>query len=80
MRLTVADQGPGRRREPIGRACSGGSSAAGTIDPTKAAASGLYVSRELCRAMGGDLVLEPTTPGQGAAFSVYLPGEPPDES
>ena len=41
---------------------------------------GLYVSRELCRAMGGDLVLEPAARGRGAAFSVYLPGEPPDES
>jgi hypothetical protein len=29
--------------------------------------------------MGGDLVLEPTLPGQGAAFSVYLPGERPDD-
>ena len=40
---------------------------------------GLYVSRELCRAMDGDLVLEPGTAGQGASFSVYLPGEPPEE-
>jgi hypothetical protein len=29
--------------------------------------------------MDGDLVLEPTAPGRGAAFSVFLPGEPPDE-
>jgi signal transduction histidine kinase len=41
---------------------------------------GLYVSRELCRAMGGDLVLEPAQPGLGAAFSVFLPGEAPDET
>src|SRR5438876_1086103 len=40
---------------------------------------GLYVSRELCRAMDGDLVLEPPVIGRGAAFSVYLPGEPPEE-
>ena len=40
---------------------------------------GLYVSRELCRAMDGDLVLEPAVVGRGAAFSVYLPGEPPEE-
>ena len=39
---------------------------------------GLYVSRELCRAMGGDLVLEPADPGPGAAFTVLLPGEPPE--
>jgi hypothetical protein len=25
--------------------------------------------------MDGDLVLEPPVPGQGAAFSIYLPGE-----
>ncbi|MBA2718063.1 MAG: HAMP domain-containing protein [Chloroflexi bacterium] len=40
---------------------------------------GLYVSRELCRAMDGDLVLEPQIAGRGASFSVYLPGEPPEE-
>jgi signal transduction histidine kinase len=37
---------------------------------------GLYVSRELCRAMGGELVLEP---GDGAAFTIDLPGESGDE-
>jgi len=41
---------------------------------------GLYVSRELCRAMEGDLVLEPHVAGRGAAFSIYLPGEPPEEA
>ncbi len=40
---------------------------------------GLYVSRELCRAMGGDLVLEPQQPGHGAAFTIRLPAEAPDE-
>jgi signal transduction histidine kinase len=40
---------------------------------------GLYVSRELCRAMNGDLVLEPSEPGHGAAFTIDLPGEPGDE-
>jgi signal transduction histidine kinase len=38
---------------------------------------GLYVSRSLCRAMGGDLVLEPAGPEPGAAFTVVLPAEPP---
>ncbi|MHB8891142.1 MAG: HAMP domain-containing sensor histidine kinase [Candidatus Limnocylindrales bacterium] len=41
---------------------------------------GLYVSRELCRAMGGDLMLEPTAPGRGAAFTVSLPAEAAEES
>ena len=40
---------------------------------------GLYVSRELCRAMDGDLVLEPQVAGRGASFSIFLPGEPPEE-
>jgi hypothetical protein len=30
--------------------------------------------------MGGDLVLEPPVTGRGAAFSVFLPGEPPEEA
>ena len=29
--------------------------------------------------MDGDLVLEPSVTGSGAAFSIYLPGEPPEE-
>jgi signal transduction histidine kinase len=41
---------------------------------------GLYVSRELCRAMRGDLVLEPGVSGAGATFSVLLPGEPPEDA
>jgi signal transduction histidine kinase len=40
---------------------------------------GLYVSRELCRAMDGDLVLEPAVAGRGASFSIFLPGEPPED-
>ena len=38
---------------------------------------GLYVSRALCRAMDGDLVLEPAEPGRGAAFTIGLPGRGP---
>jgi signal transduction histidine kinase/HAMP domain-containing protein len=42
---------------------------------------GLYLSRQLLRAMGGELWLEPAKAGLGAAFTVSLPGEPPgDES
>ena len=41
---------------------------------------GLYVSRELCRAMGGDLELEPPADGRGAAFTIRLPAEAPEES
>jgi signal transduction histidine kinase len=41
---------------------------------------GLYVSRELCRAMNGDLVVEPHRAGSGAVFTIALPGEAPLES
>ena len=41
---------------------------------------GLYVSRELCRAMGGDLALEPPEAGHGAVFVLSLPAEAPEES
>jgi two-component system sensor histidine kinase KdpD len=41
---------------------------------------GLYVSRELCRAMAGDLVLEPASPGIGAAFTIHLPAELAEET
>ena len=78
LRLTVSDSGPGVPEADRGRlfgrfvrgSATGGDEGSGL---------GLYVSRELCRAMGGDLVLEPTSPGGGAALSVFLPGEPPDE-
>jgi signal transduction histidine kinase len=41
---------------------------------------GLYVSRALMRGMGGDLVLDPAVPGQGASFRLTLPGEPAHEA
>jgi two-component system sensor histidine kinase VicK len=44
---------------------------------TEGTGLGLYVSRSLCRAMGGELRLEPTEPGRGAAFTISLPGEMP---
>jgi signal transduction histidine kinase/HAMP domain-containing protein len=78
LRLTISDLGPGvvegdrarlfrRFERGADRSADDGSGL------------GLYVSRELCRAMDGDLVLEPHMVGSGAAFSVYLPGEPPED-
>jgi signal transduction histidine kinase/HAMP domain-containing protein len=78
LRLTISDLGPGvaegdrarlfrRFERGADRSADDGSGL------------GLYVSRELCRAMDGDLVLEPHVTGSGAAFSIYLPGEPPEE-
>jgi two-component system sensor histidine kinase KdpD len=52
----------------------------GTERPTgEGSGLGLYVSRELCRAMGGDLELEPARAGQGATFTISLLAEPPEE-
>jgi two-component system sensor histidine kinase KdpD len=76
LAVTIADGGPGVRPEDRDRIFeryergAAGASAEGT-------GLGLYVSRSLCQAMGGDLVLEPATPDTGAAFTVLLPGEPP---
>jgi signal transduction histidine kinase len=79
LRLTIRDGGPGvpeaDRAGLFGRWVRGGESSA-----EDGSGLGLYVSRELCRAMDGDLVLEPATPDGGAAFSVYLPGEPAEEA
>ena len=77
-RLTIADGGPGvaeADRDRLFARFARGS------DPAVDGGSGLglYVSRELCRAMGGELVLEPASPGRGATFTITLPGEPGDE-
>jgi signal transduction histidine kinase len=79
LRLTIEDGGPGvadqDRPRLFGRFVRGADERTG-----EGSGIGLYVSRELCRAMAGDLVLEPAMVGRGAAFSIYLPGEPPDEA
>ena len=78
LRMTIADGGPGvaegDRARLFGRFERGTSQNA-----EDGSGLGLYVSRELCRAMGGDLVLEPGMPGRGAAFSVWLPAESAQE-
>jgi signal transduction histidine kinase/HAMP domain-containing protein len=74
--LTIGDGGPGVSDADRGRLFTrferGGDPA-----PDGGSGLGLYVSRELCRAMSGDLVLEPG--GGGAAFTISLPGESADE-
>ncbi len=78
LRLTIADHGAGIAepdRARLFRRFERGADR--TADD--GSGLGLYVSRELCRAMGGDLVLDAAAPGRGAAFSIYLPGEPPEE-
>jgi len=79
LRLSIADGGPGvadaDRARLFGRFERGGRQA-----HHEGSGLGLYVSRELCRAMGGDLVLAPAQAGAGATFTIVLPGEPGDES
>ncbi len=79
LRLTIIDHGPGVAETDRGRLFA--RFARGARESAEDGSGlGLYVSRELVRAMGGDLILEPAAAGRGAAFSVYLPGEPPDEA
>jgi hypothetical protein len=72
-RAIVADQGPGldpdqqakvfEKFERLGRSDDGGTGL------------GLYISRRLARAMGGELSVE-SAPGQGARFILELPANP----
>jgi signal transduction histidine kinase/HAMP domain-containing protein len=79
LRIDIADHGPGIAeddRERLFRRFERGAQR-----PTgEGSGLGLYVSRELCRAMGGDLELAPAVPGWGAVFSVSLPAEAPVEA
>ena len=84
LRLTVADRGPGidptDRDRLFGRFERGiRGRKASEEDSSEGSGLGLYVSRALCRAMGGDLELEDGAPGRGAAFVVVLPAELAEE-
>jgi signal transduction histidine kinase len=77
LAVTIADDGPGVKledRDRIFERYERGAAGAGA----EGTGLGLYVSRQLCRAMGGDLVLEAAGAKPGAAFTVLLPGEPPE--
>lgn len=80
LAVTIADAGAGVKpedRDRIFERYERGSAGAGA----EGTGLGLYVSRQLCRAMGGDLVLDPPDtsagPNPGAAFTITLPAEPP---
>ncbi|MGA3058251.1 MAG: ATP-binding protein, partial [Candidatus Limnocylindrales bacterium] len=78
LHVTIADHGPGvsdRDRERLFTRFTRGDSQ-GSGDGT---GLGLYVSRQLLRAMGGELCLESPRQGIGAAFTLTLPGEPPGD-
>jgi signal transduction histidine kinase/HAMP domain-containing protein len=78
IRVTIADDGPGvseaDRERLFTRFTRGATQPSG--DGT---GLGLYVSRQLLRAMAGDLWLEPAGTAAGAAFTLSLPGEPPGD-
>ena len=79
LNLTIIDHGPGvaeRDRARLFERFARGTGA----NAEDGSGLGLYVSRELCRAMNGDLVVEPHRAGTGAVFTVALPGEAPLES
>ena len=78
IRLTISDDGPGVAEEDRSRLFTRFERGSGSTTDG-GSGLGLYVSRELCRAMGGDLVLEPSEAGRGAVFTIVLPGESADE-
>jgi len=75
LRLAVIDHGPGVSETDRARLFGRFERSRGQPGED-GSGLGLYVSRELARAMGGDLVLEAAASGRGATFSVYLPGDP----
>jgi signal transduction histidine kinase/HAMP domain-containing protein len=79
VRLTIADGGPGISDADRDRLFTRFERGSASVSDG-GSGLGLYVSRELCRAMGGELVLEPSVDGQGAAFAVTLPGEAGEEA
>jgi signal transduction histidine kinase/HAMP domain-containing protein len=70
LRVRVADAGPGIAEAHRGRLFE--RYARGTLPTAEGTGLGLYVSRELARANGGDLVLEP----QGKALHIRAAGGP----
>jgi signal transduction histidine kinase/HAMP domain-containing protein len=78
LKVTIADHGPGvtesDRSRLFARFSRGADSGSG-----EGTGLGLYVSRQLLRAMGGDLWLEPASAAAGASFTLSLPGERPGD-
>ncbi len=79
LRITISDGGPGIAKADRGR-LFGRFVRGAERTPDEGSGLGLYVSRELCRAMGGELFVDPPATSHGAAFSIHLPGEPGNEA
>jgi signal transduction histidine kinase len=79
LQATIADHGPGvleaDRARLFARFSRGADSGSG-----EGTGLGLYVSRQLLRAMDGDLWLEPAGVEPGASFTLSLPGERPGDA
>jgi signal transduction histidine kinase/HAMP domain-containing protein len=79
LRIDIADHGPGI--SDVDRERLFVRFERGVERPTgEGSGLGLYVSRELSRAMGGDLEVAPAVPGWGAVFTITVPAEAPDEA
>ena len=76
IEVTIADDGPGISEVDRARLFARFTRGAGQPSG-EGTGLGLYVSRQLLRAMGGELRLEPAQADRGAAFTLSLPGEPP---
>lgn len=74
--VTIADEGKGIAPEDQHRVFEKFQ----RVDPSEPGGNGLglYISRRLARAMGGDLTLQ-STPGDGARFTLSLPAALPPE-
>ncbi|NBW76599.1 MAG: sensor histidine kinase [Sphingomonadaceae bacterium] len=72
-RLVVADQGPGLSAEQQSRVFEK-FERLGRSNEDGGSGLGLYISRRLARAMGGDLTID-SAPGQGARFILEVPAD-----
>jgi signal transduction histidine kinase/HAMP domain-containing protein len=76
LNVTIADHGPGVSEADRDRLFTRFTRGAGQPSG-EGTGLGLYLSRQLLRAMGGELLLEPAQADRGAAFTLSLPGESP---
>ena len=65
--LTISDNGPGLDPEAAARLFT-----PFATDKPQGMGLGLVISRDIARDFGGDLTLDPATPGQGATFRLTL--------